>query len=93
MTQYNVTNADLIAEESDGDYAKHGGSSVVSIHNAKEGERVSRQTWVGTLAKAMDVFFTCKSYSTETYFAIDWTFYGIAENTATAAVAFEISFC
>lgn len=91
MTQHNVTNADLMAE-SDNDCAQHGGSSVVSIHYTKEGKRVCRQTWVGTLASAMNAFFTCKSYSTEVYTAIDWTFYGIAENTATAAVAFEIAY-
>lgn len=38
----------------------------------------------------MTVFFNCKSYSTRRAVGIVWTFYGIAENTAAAAQAFEM---
>jgi hypothetical protein len=49
------------------------------------------QDFVNTVALAMGIFFNCKSYSTRLTRSIDWTFYGIAENTATAAIAFEIA--
>jgi len=40
----------------------------------------------------MQIFFDCKSYSTRKYTSVEWTFYGIAENTIAAAMAFEMAY-
>ena len=40
----------------------------------------------------MEVFFDCKSYSTKKLSSFKWTFYGIAGNTAAAAMAFEMAY-
>src|SRR5438876_815393 len=38
----------------------------------------------------MEVFFDCKSYTCKGCFSVDWVFYGLAENTVAAAMAFEM---
>jgi hypothetical protein len=48
--------------------------------------------FTGTLASAMCVFFDCKCYSTGKPSSFEWTFYGIASNTAAAAMAFEMTY-
>lgn len=92
MTQYNVTHADLLAKNADGDCTQHGGISIVKIQRTKEGANTNRQGWVSTLAYAMNTFFQCKSYATKMRNSIECSFYGIAENTVLAAVAFEIAY-
>lgn len=91
MSKYNVATADLLAKESQEHLAQHAGSSEVSINSIKgDSHRVVHQGFVSTLAQSMMVFFDCKSYSTRRAVGIVWTFYGIAENTAAAAQAFEM---
>lgn len=91
MNKYNVANADLLAKESKEHQAQHAGSSEVSITSTKgDSHRVVHQGFVSSLARSMMVFFNCKAYSTRRAVGIAWTFYGIAENTAAAAQAFEI---
>ena len=41
---------------------------------------------------AVEIFFDCKSYSTCKFGALEFTFYGIANNTTGAAMAFEMAY-
>lgn len=90
MGQYNVTNADLLSKVSD-EQVQFAGSSVVSITGTKEGSTsVQNEGFVRGAAGAMETFFDCQCYSTRKSQSIEWTFYGIAENTVAAARAFEM---
>ncbi|KAL5364300.1 hypothetical protein BJX96DRAFT_131392 [Aspergillus floccosus] len=90
MAQYNVTHADLMADDSVADKAQYGGRSVVSIHNAIDRtKRAIRETFVNKLARAMCILYDCKCYSMDRRTSIEWSFFGIAANTVTAAGAFE----
>jgi hypothetical protein len=93
MAQYNVTQADVLAQATDsGEQKQYAGQSTVSISSTKDrSAKVISQTWVHGVASAMMMFFDCKSYSTALKFSIEWTFYGIAPNTAAAAIAFEMA--
>jgi Protein of unknown function (DUF2786) len=93
MAQYNVTQADVLAQATDsGEQKQYAGQSTVSITSTKDQyARVISQTWVHDVASAMTKFFDCNSYSTALAFSIEWTFYGIAPNTAAAAIAFEMA--
>ncbi|KFY18683.1 hypothetical protein V493_08418 [Pseudogymnoascus sp. VKM F-4281 (FW-2241)] len=51
---------------------------------------VKNQAYVDTLCCAMTTFFDCKYYSTGHHSSLVFTFYGIAENTVAAALAFEM---
>lgn len=66
---------------------------MVSVKHADGSSKpVKHQSWVQTLVSAMLTFFDCKSYSTGLFSSIEWTFYGIAENTIAAAMAFEMAY-
>lgn len=91
LNKYNVATADLLVKESPEHQAQHAGISNVSLQSTKgDGHRVVHQGFFRTLAHAMMIFFNCKSYSIRRAVGIEWTFYGIAENTAAAAQAFEM---
>ena len=89
MKQHQITQADIMAEEKFEERAKRGGMSTVNIMPATEGGRAFTPGWVDWLCSAMQRFFDCRAYSTGYTERIEWTFYGIAEHTASAAVAFE----
>jgi hypothetical protein len=91
MTQYNVTQADLLASEPDKSKAQYAGRSVVSIRHTDSSKRVTKESFVSKVASAMCTFFDCKCFSTDYGSSIRWTFYGIAENTVAAASAFEMA--
>lgn len=93
MAQYNVTQADVLAQAIDSEeQARYAGQPTVSITNTKDPfAKAISQTWVHDVAEAMEIFFDCKSYSSAKTFSIDWTFYGIAANTVAAATAFEMA--
>jgi polyhydroxyalkanoate synthesis regulator phasin len=93
MAQYNVTQADVLAQTVDSEQQKqYAGQSRVSITCTRGPfAKVISQTWVQRVAGAMEVFFDCKTYSTAGAWSIDWTFYGIAPNTVAAAIAFEMA--
>jgi hypothetical protein len=90
MSQYNVTQAEAFEQSNDEDQAQHGGRSVVAITAIHR--RAVNYAFTDTLACAMNVFFDCKNYSTGLLSSIEWTFYGIADNTAAAAMAFEMTY-
>jgi hypothetical protein len=93
MSQYNVTQAEAFEQSNDEDQAQHGGQSVVAITATDNSHgRVQNYGFTNTLASAMCVFFDCKSYSTARSTSFEWTFYGIASNTAAAAMAFEMTY-
>ena len=93
MAQYDVTQADLLANaEKQDDYAVLGGQSTVVITSTKDlSKRVISQTWVHDVVNAMTIFFECGAYSTALTASLKWTFYGIAANTVAAAMAFEMA--
>lgn len=68
---------------------KRGGMSKVNIWPANEEGSAVMQGWVNWLFHAIKIFFDCDAYSTEYAKEIEWTFYGIAEHTVSAAIAFE----
>ncbi|OXN25769.1 hypothetical protein CDV57_06717 [Aspergillus fumigatus] len=65
MTQYNVTQADLLASEPDKSKAQYVGRSVVSIRHTDSSKRVTKESFVGKVATAMCTFFDCKCFSTD----------------------------
>jgi hypothetical protein len=92
MAQYNVSQADLVANSDDGSKARYGGRSTVAITNIKEQtRRVIKEAFVDKLANAMCRFFDCKCFSTNYPTSMNWTFFGIAKNTIAAAMAFEMA--
>lgn len=50
-----------------------------------------REAFVSRLAIAMCTFFDCKTFSTDFGNSMEWTFFGIADNTVAAAAAFEMA--
>jgi K+-sensing histidine kinase KdpD len=91
MQQHNVSQADVLARASSATQQEHAGQSVVSIRRADGSPRmVSRQEFAEHIAYAMEKFFDCKSYSSKKLASMEWTFYGIAENTVTAAIYLRV---
>ncbi|KAJ7084434.1 hypothetical protein B0H15DRAFT_1023892 [Mycena belliarum] len=96
LERHNVTQADIISQETETEQLKRAGQSVVSIKNiVKPSTAVSLEQWTQTLAAAMDTFFDCQSYTTKfngVLPRVEWTFYGLAEQTVAAAHAFEMTY-
>ncbi|KAG8947212.1 hypothetical protein FRC04_010935 [Tulasnella sp. 424] len=104
MAKENITQADLIARETEAEKSKRAGLSTVNIipnpdyklgrkrKDDDEIKLVQNKSWHEMCAWAMDEFFNVKSYSTSFNYEakLTWTFYGIAENTTAAAFAFEM---
>ena len=92
MSQHNVTQADLMANDDKLNKASYGGRSIVRIEKVSgSSRRVMREAFVERVAKAMCTFFDCKSFSTDFGISVEWSFFGIASNTVAAAVAFEMA--
>jgi hypothetical protein len=91
MSQYNVTQAEAFEENPDEDHAQHGGHSIVAITATDDGP-VKSYAFTSTLACAICIFFDCKEYSEAFASSLEWNFYGIASNTAAAAMAFEMTY-
>ncbi|TFK54438.1 hypothetical protein OE88DRAFT_1806156 [Heliocybe sulcata] len=93
MSQYSVTQADLLAKEDDAQKLKRAGMSVVIIEHMKHAA-VRWETWAADASYAMTIFFDCQLY-TETYGDrgnVRVCFYGLAEQTVAAAYAFEMAY-
>ncbi|KAJ5185259.1 hypothetical protein N7472_010099 [Penicillium cf. griseofulvum] len=92
MSQHNVSQADLMAFDDNGSKAHFGGRSIVSITNTTGlSKRVMKEAFVEKVARAMSTFFDCKHFSTDYKTHVHWTFFGIASNTAAAAMSFEMA--
>jgi hypothetical protein len=93
MSQYNVTQAEAFEQSNDEDQAQYGGHSVVAINATQDiGGPVINHGFSEIFASAMCIFFDCKVYSSRKLSSFEWTFYGIASNTAAAAMAFEMTY-
>ncbi|KAJ6586975.1 hypothetical protein DFH09DRAFT_241102 [Mycena vulgaris] len=96
LDRHNVTQADIISQETESEQLKRAGTSVVSIKSTVAATTpVNLEGWTNTLATAMNTFFDCQAYSTRFNGArpkVDWTFYGLAEQTVAAAHAFEMTY-
>ncbi len=90
MAKCNVTQAEVFACQDENQQAQHAGESVVAITSTKDGKKVINNGWIPGVQKAMQTFFDCLSYSTGFVSKTEYTFYGIAGNTAAAAMAFEM---
>ncbi|EJD50661.1 hypothetical protein AURDEDRAFT_143491 [Auricularia subglabra TFB-10046 SS5] len=90
MQAHNVSQADIMATETQEQKVKRAGASVVTIRSTT-GAKVLMASWTSSLAGAMETFFNVKSYSTTfpDRSRITWTFYGLAEGTVAAARAME----
>lgn len=92
MSEHNVTQADLIANDDRSNKACYGGRSIVRIEKVTgSSRRVMREAFVERVATAMCTFFDCKSFSTDFGISVEWSFFGIASNTVAAAIAFEMA--
>lgn len=93
MGQHNITQAQVFEKDKENDKVRLGGESVVKIISANNNDRkVLNLAFASPLATAMRIFFDCKCYSINQQASIGWTFYGIATNTAAAAMSFEMAF-
>lgn len=92
MGQYNVTQAEVLAHEPPSAQRNYAGQSNVEIVrvDGDKSKSVKHQNYVNTLLSAITLFFDCKSYSTTYNHFLKLTFYGIAQNTVTAALSFEM---
>lgn len=92
MERYQISQVDLMLNEANSQREKRGGISTVDIRPA--GGRAFISGWVEWLRGAIETFFDCRSFTTYMMSGyldhrIRWTFYGIAEHTVSAAIAFE----
>lgn len=92
MDQHNISQLQIIQAEDSEQRKLRGRLSTVDIKPATLNGKVIFQTWVRDLESAVTTFFDCKAYSTERCLrnSIEWTFYGIAEQTVSAAMTFEM---
>ena len=91
MQQHNITQAQIMEGEDDVQRLKRGGLSTVNIGPRTQYRQVIFETWVSDLTDAISTFFDCKAFSSQSFFSTEWTFYGVAENTVSAAMAFEMT--
>lgn len=93
MSEHNVTQADLMADDDDQcNKASYGGRSIVRIEKVTgSSRRVMKEAFVDRVATAMCTFFDWKSFSTDFGISVEWSLLGIASNTVVAAIAFEMA--
>lgn len=91
MQQHNITQAQIMEDENDTQRGERGGLSIVKIGARTPYRRVIFEAWVLDLQSAICGFFDCRCFSSQSPDVIEWTFYGIAENTVSAAMAFEMT--
>lgn len=94
MGQYNESQTEIFAHEPSAVQIQYGGQSVVTEERLSESplKPVRQQSYVESLCDAMESFFGCKSYSTAMGLCVEWTFYGIAENTIAVAMSLEMAY-
>ncbi|KZT57019.1 hypothetical protein CALCODRAFT_496671 [Calocera cornea HHB12733] len=89
MAQHNVNQADVLAMEDEEQKLKRAGQSTVTVRSLT-GASVILHAWSMVVAQSVEKFFDCKSYSIHLGHRVDWTFYGLAEQTVAAAYAYEM---
>ncbi|KAF8890533.1 hypothetical protein CPB84DRAFT_1397881 [Gymnopilus junonius] len=89
MAAENITQADLIANETAEERSTRAGHSSVTIRSTK-GTSVRHQRWyipaAGAACEAFDVQYYTESYGSY----LKYVFYGLADNTVAAALSFEM---
>ena len=91
MQQHNITQAQIMEGEDDAQRLQRGGLSTVNIGPRTQSRQIIFEAWVADLRTAICTFFDCKAFSSQSFFSIEWTFFGVAENTVSAAMAFEMT--
>ena len=91
MQQHNITQAQIKEGEDDAQRLERGGLSTVNIGPRTQFRQIISETWVFDLTTAICTFFDCEAFSSQSFFSIEWTFYGVAEHTVSAAMAFEMT--
>ena len=91
MQQHNITQAQIMEDEDDAQRLKRGGLSTVNIDPRTQDRQVIFETWVIDLKDAICTFFDCKAFSSQSFSSIEFTFYGVVEHTASAAMAVELT--
>ncbi|KAK7733547.1 hypothetical protein SLS57_000562 [Botryosphaeria dothidea] len=92
LGEHNVVEAEILGYMSLDEQMKRAGKSITSVRRVvRNGKQVLLGIFVKRLAKALSIFFDCKLYSSRrrTIEEVYFIFYGISENTALAAIAFE----
>nr|GAT56340.1 predicted protein [Mycena chlorophos] len=95
LNEHSVTQADVLAHETEAEKLERAGQSVVAVcSTVSQDKPVVQYGWVGSMACAINVFFNCQHYSTkfDEPPKIEWTFYGLAEQTVAAAHAFAMCY-
>ncbi|KAJ7647282.1 hypothetical protein FB45DRAFT_892950 [Roridomyces roridus] len=95
LQQHNITQADIMAQETEAEQLKRAGISVVSIKYTRPNATAKLESWANSLGVAMRTYFDCQLYTTvfnETTPKVDFSFYGLEEQTVTAALAFETTY-
>ena len=91
MQQHNITQAQVMEGEDDARRLERGGLSTVKIGPRTQYRQTIFEAWVVDLKNAILRFFDCKAFSSQSFSSIKWTFYGVAEHTVSAAMAFEMT--
>ncbi|KAJ5745971.1 hypothetical protein N7520_011153 [Penicillium odoratum] len=92
MNQHNVSQADLIANDTNNNKSHLGGRSIVLISKiGGSSTRIAMEAFTGKVASAMTTLYDCKSFSSNYGTHIHWTFFGIADNTDVATRAFAVA--
>ncbi|KAL1641273.1 hypothetical protein SLS58_006175 [Diplodia intermedia] len=89
MADNNVVENEVLIHMPLKEQTKRAAHSVACVRRVVEnGKQIRLAMFAGELAAAMAFFFDCKSYSTRFDTEATFTFYGISESTALAAIAF-----
>ena len=104
MKRYNVSRAKVLAHEQPSAQQQYAGQSgvILTRTDGDKSKPIRHQRYMDYLQWAMTTFFDCKSYSTGYkshgkdgkmfQSLVEFSFYGIAENTVAAALAYEMAF-
>lgn len=94
MAHHNVTQSQVLKDEPREKQRQYGGRSVVSIErrDGNSGKLLRKPNFLDALLRAFQTFFDCKSYKKRHRTHLTVVFYGISENTAAAAMAFEAAY-
>ena len=91
MHQHNITQAEVMEGEDDAQRLERGGLSTVNIGARTQDRQVVFETWVVDLRTAICTFFDCQALCSPSSSSIEWIFFGVAEHTVSAAMAFEMT--
>ena len=91
MQQHNITQAQVMEGEDDAQRLERGGLSTVNIGPRTQYRQVVFEAWVADLKTAICTFFDCQALCSPSSSSIEWIFFGVAEHTVSAAMAFEMT--